>query len=545
MGIKRCPSFSKRPGFPCGLKVLLVDADQTARSQAEELLKNCSYSVTTCSTVPEAILCLSSSNSSYDVLLADTFGATNQDRQQLLDSSKHLPCILMAQAPSPTDIMAGIKLGAVDILAKPLSPLKLRNIWQHTVRKMMSNMNIHCATGASLDCEAPAAASGSAPAAAAVKHELAFMDVILEEEEDPASKIAKHTRHGPVHSCPSTRSLNSMDSSYSALHLSIPAAPGSPTMTATGGGTDALTTCTGEEGGAPAGASSALDRTGGSPAAGRQVVQRVLKKALRHCSPSTPASKPPLAASKPGQHRGSSMGPGATAAGPLPTRPLGFTSVPLPTGLGVLPQGMVWGMPMCPLARAPGIVPPAIGSGSVNLQQQHVAGVTPAAAGLPAMPAMPWMAMPPMFGMPPAYMPGFGAMGMPMPPLPFTPFGAAPGMRGTLATPVGPGAAAMGAKLQSAQSCSAGLLGSMSDLFADCSAGDSDGMTRVDSCGMLADLHSLFGSEEVVVRDDGCSTAPADIFDDVVADLPLELAMRKSSSLAELITAGLPPMAVN
>lgn len=47
MGIKRCPSFSQRPGFPCGLKVLLLDADQTARSQAEELLKDCSYSVRT------------------------------------------------------------------------------------------------------------------------------------------------------------------------------------------------------------------------------------------------------------------------------------------------------------------------------------------------------------------------------------------------------------------------------------------------------------------------------------------------------------------
>lgn len=45
MGIKRCPSFSKRPGFPCGLRVLLVDADNAARSKAENLLKECSYTV--------------------------------------------------------------------------------------------------------------------------------------------------------------------------------------------------------------------------------------------------------------------------------------------------------------------------------------------------------------------------------------------------------------------------------------------------------------------------------------------------------------------
>lgn len=45
MGIKRVPSFSKRPDFPCGLRVLLVDADCTARGKTESLLKECHYSV--------------------------------------------------------------------------------------------------------------------------------------------------------------------------------------------------------------------------------------------------------------------------------------------------------------------------------------------------------------------------------------------------------------------------------------------------------------------------------------------------------------------
>ena len=31
--------------------------------------------------------------------------------------------------------MKGIELGAVDFLEMPISPLKLRNIWQHVVRK--------------------------------------------------------------------------------------------------------------------------------------------------------------------------------------------------------------------------------------------------------------------------------------------------------------------------------------------------------------------------------------------------------------------------
>lgn len=42
----------------------------------------------------------------------------------------------MVDALSPySDVMHGIELGAVDVLEKPLSSLKLRNIWQHVVRK--------------------------------------------------------------------------------------------------------------------------------------------------------------------------------------------------------------------------------------------------------------------------------------------------------------------------------------------------------------------------------------------------------------------------
>jgi hypothetical protein len=42
---KRMPSFSQRPGFPCGLRVLLVDSDADARSRTEEQLRQCSYEV--------------------------------------------------------------------------------------------------------------------------------------------------------------------------------------------------------------------------------------------------------------------------------------------------------------------------------------------------------------------------------------------------------------------------------------------------------------------------------------------------------------------
>jgi hypothetical protein len=65
---------------------------------------------------------------------------------------------------------------------------------------------------------------------------------------------------------------------------------------------------------------------------------------------------------------------------------------------------------------------------------------------------------------------------------------------------------------------------------------------------MLADLQSLFAGEGCAgVNDDGCSgsaaaAAAAGLFDDVMDDLPLELAMKKSNSLAELLNGSLTAM---
>lgn len=183
-------------------------------------------------------------------------------------------------------------------------------------------------------------------------------------------------------------------------------------------------------------------------------LQRCMKKAVRHPTPATPASKPPLG--KP-QHssqqqkgtaaKGSAMGPcsGATTAGPLPVN-IGMTSVPLPTGLGPLPQGMVWGMPMCPLARAPGIVPPkapatsSTSTGTCSQTTATAAGSAATASGVMGMPpmGMPWamMGMPPMgmpMGMPSPFMTGFVMPPMPLG-MPYGPFGG-PNMAGFAGQP--------------------------------------------------------------------------------------------------------------
>lgn len=49
---------------------------------------------------------------------------------------KHLPLVLTGENISQQKKLLGIKSGAVDFLEKPVALLKLRNVWQHTVRKV-------------------------------------------------------------------------------------------------------------------------------------------------------------------------------------------------------------------------------------------------------------------------------------------------------------------------------------------------------------------------------------------------------------------------
>lgn len=53
-----------------------------------------------------------------------------------IDSLEDTPVILMSEGSTTGDVLRAVKLGAVDWLDKPLSVLKLKNIWQHSVRKV-------------------------------------------------------------------------------------------------------------------------------------------------------------------------------------------------------------------------------------------------------------------------------------------------------------------------------------------------------------------------------------------------------------------------
>ena len=68
---------------------------------------------------------------------AKGLGGAGIAQQELLSAAAGLPIILTAENTSSTDdVWKGIELGAAEVLEKPLSSLKLRNIWQHVVRKV-------------------------------------------------------------------------------------------------------------------------------------------------------------------------------------------------------------------------------------------------------------------------------------------------------------------------------------------------------------------------------------------------------------------------
>ena len=68
---------------------------------------------------------------------AKALAKESSDGGSLREAAAHLPLVLMSEKGSSTDdVWRGIELGAADVLEKPLSSLKLRNIWQHVVRRV-------------------------------------------------------------------------------------------------------------------------------------------------------------------------------------------------------------------------------------------------------------------------------------------------------------------------------------------------------------------------------------------------------------------------
>jgi DNA-binding response OmpR family regulator len=142
---------AERVGFPAGLRVALIDHDSGDLAEAERQLRQHQYDVRSCPSLQHAISLLAApSGFAPDVVVADISLCSDQ----LLRAARGLPLVVTSRCSDAGSVVRAISFGAVEVLQKPLCSLKLKNIWQHTVRKMM-----YTSSGAA----AKEASQGSAP----------------------------------------------------------------------------------------------------------------------------------------------------------------------------------------------------------------------------------------------------------------------------------------------------------------------------------------------------------------------------------------------
>ena len=144
---RSCTSFSTRPGFPRGLQVLVLDAIGIEAASHEAMLIECGFSPTICRSSAEANQRLTNPAAQrIDIMLCDAacLAKKTPENAALLAWAKTLPLVLMASSSMcPAEIISGItKQGAVDFMEKPLNVLKVKNIWQHVVRRQLAEGDV-------------------------------------------------------------------------------------------------------------------------------------------------------------------------------------------------------------------------------------------------------------------------------------------------------------------------------------------------------------------------------------------------------------------
>lgn len=144
-------SLSSKPAtgvsdqFPVGLRVLVVDDDVTCLKILEQMLRRCSYHVTTCSQATSALNLLRERKGGFDVVLSDVH-MPDMDGFKLLELvglEMDLPVIMMSADGRTNLVLRGIRHGACDYLIKPIREEQLKNIWQHVVRKKWNENKEH------------------------------------------------------------------------------------------------------------------------------------------------------------------------------------------------------------------------------------------------------------------------------------------------------------------------------------------------------------------------------------------------------------------
>ncbi|KEH31560.1 two-component response regulator-APRR2-like protein [Medicago truncatula] len=121
--------------FPKGLKVLLLEGDNTSVSEIRVKLEAMDYNVSIFCDVNEALSAVSSRPEDFHIAIVEVSSSSCEGGFRFLENAKDLPTIMTSNSDCLNTMMKCIALGAVEFLSKPLSEDKLRNIWQHVVHK--------------------------------------------------------------------------------------------------------------------------------------------------------------------------------------------------------------------------------------------------------------------------------------------------------------------------------------------------------------------------------------------------------------------------
>ncbi|KAG2243306.1 hypothetical protein Bca52824_094847 [Brassica carinata] len=133
--------LSKWENFPKGLRVLLLDGGGgVSAAETRSKLESMDYIVTTFSDESDALSAVIKSPESFHIAIVEVNASAGDESFKFLEAAKGLlPTIMISDDHCITTTMKCIAAGAVEFLQKPLSPEKLKNIWQHVVHKAFNN----------------------------------------------------------------------------------------------------------------------------------------------------------------------------------------------------------------------------------------------------------------------------------------------------------------------------------------------------------------------------------------------------------------------
>lgn len=128
--------------FPKGLQVLLLDLTSDGEAARALGSHDFAYRVTTVTSLAAAQAQLSGVAAAYDCVVAEHAIVSSAPAVEATAffraaAAPNTPVVLMGEQPSQATVLQGVRWGAVDFLHRPLSLAKLRNLWQHKIRKMM------------------------------------------------------------------------------------------------------------------------------------------------------------------------------------------------------------------------------------------------------------------------------------------------------------------------------------------------------------------------------------------------------------------------